>query len=210
MKKHWLLLLGFLIPLAIGANYTVFTDLKATGEFAVEGAVNLDGALVRVGGGSYATATGDGDLGVADALEVDGATRLDGALTVAGNITANGNLTGDGATVLSGMIASVSTTQGSRSLLAADSQKVITNDDAPATYTLPTSVAGLVYTVLVTTATTTYIDCAASDRIFGTNADGDRLSNATAGDTITLVGVGTSGTYNWYPLTKTGTWSDAN
>lgn len=49
--------------------------------------VQLNGGLVDVGGGTYATADGDNDLGVAGDLEVDGAIDGDGALTVAGAAT---------------------------------------------------------------------------------------------------------------------------
>lgn len=49
--------------------------------------VTIDGGLVDIGGGSYATANGDNDLGVAGDLEVDGATDLDGSLSVAGALT---------------------------------------------------------------------------------------------------------------------------
>lgn len=46
--------------------------------------VTIDGGLTDIGGGTYATANGDNDLGVAGDLEVDGAADLDGSLTVAG------------------------------------------------------------------------------------------------------------------------------
>lgn len=49
--------------------------------------ITLDGGLTNIGGGSYATADGDNDLGVAGDFEVDGATDLDGALAVAGAAT---------------------------------------------------------------------------------------------------------------------------
>jgi hypothetical protein len=42
--------------------------------------VQFDGGLTDVGGGSYSTADGDNDLGVAADLEVDGELELDGAL----------------------------------------------------------------------------------------------------------------------------------
>jgi len=56
-------------------------------DFDLTASFNIDGHMVDIGTGSYATADGDNDLGVAGDLEVDGATDLDGALDVDGNIT---------------------------------------------------------------------------------------------------------------------------
>jgi len=55
--------------------------------------VSIDGGMLDVGTGSYTTADGDNDLGVAGDLEVDGATDLDGALSVAGASTLASDLT---------------------------------------------------------------------------------------------------------------------
>ncbi len=43
-------------------------------------ALNIDGHMVDIGAGSYATADGDNDLGVAGDVEIDGALDLDGGL----------------------------------------------------------------------------------------------------------------------------------
>jgi hypothetical protein len=50
--------------------------------------------MVDIGAGSYATADGDNDLGVAGDLEVDGATDLDGVVSAAGDVTLVGDSTG--------------------------------------------------------------------------------------------------------------------
>ena len=56
-------------------------------------ALELDGGLVAIGSDpTGATATGDGDLIVQDALEVDGNTDLDGDLNVAGDIATSANI----------------------------------------------------------------------------------------------------------------------
>lgn len=47
--------------------------------------LSVNGGLTDIGGGSYATADGDNDLGIAGDLEVDKDTDLDGDLDVAGN-----------------------------------------------------------------------------------------------------------------------------
>ncbi|MBM5789968.1 hypothetical protein FJZ23_02700, partial [Candidatus Parcubacteria bacterium] len=61
------------------------------------GVMSFDGGLVVVGGAAGGnTATGDADLYVLDALEVDGATDLDGALSVANNTTLDGDLAVNG------------------------------------------------------------------------------------------------------------------
>lgn len=56
-------------------------------------ALNIDGHMVDIGTGSYATADADNDLGVAGDLEVDGATDLDGTLAVAGAATLASDVT---------------------------------------------------------------------------------------------------------------------
>jgi hypothetical protein len=57
--------------------------------------VQLDGGLVDIGGGSYANADGDNDLGVAGDLEVDGDGYVDGDFTVSGTCTGCGGASGD-------------------------------------------------------------------------------------------------------------------
>jgi hypothetical protein len=65
-------------------------DAVTTGVTIQVGSVSgldITGGLTDIGGGSYATANGDNDLGIAGDLEVDGTTDLDGALSIEGDLT---------------------------------------------------------------------------------------------------------------------------
>jgi hypothetical protein len=76
------------------------------------------------------------------------------------------------------------------------------------TLTLPTAAKGLNFCFYTGAAQTLYIDPAGTNQISHlTNAGGDRISNATAGDSVCLVGISTSA---WIPLGEVGTWADAN
>jgi len=55
--------------------------------------VQLDGGLTDVGGGSYATADGDNDLGVAADLEVDDELDVDGNVDIAGTTALGDDVT---------------------------------------------------------------------------------------------------------------------
>jgi len=77
------------------ALYLDLDEDAATGldiDVGATNGVSIDGGLVDIGTGTYATADGDKDLGVAGDLEVDGSTDLDGALAVAGNVDVTGTL----------------------------------------------------------------------------------------------------------------------
>lgn len=82
----------------IDANDAVTTGLDI--DVGSVSGVAIDGGLVDIGGGSYATADGDNDLGVAGDAEIDGALDVDGNATVAGTLgitgmtTVTGGLTG--------------------------------------------------------------------------------------------------------------------
>jgi hypothetical protein len=79
-----------------GVTYGADQDAKITWQ-AANAALELDGGLVVIGTDpTGATATGDGDLLVQDALEVDGAVDLDSTLDVAGAVTLTGALTSAG------------------------------------------------------------------------------------------------------------------
>jgi hypothetical protein len=80
-------------------SVTQFRSVNVQHNLDVDGTTDtddltVDGGLVDIGGGSYATADGDNDLGVAADLEVDGATDLDGTLAVAGAATFAGGVVG--------------------------------------------------------------------------------------------------------------------
>lgn len=64
------------IQLAVTGYTTQTTDLAF-----------FDGGLVDIGGGTYATADGDNDLGIDGDLEINGAVDADGTMNVAGNTT---------------------------------------------------------------------------------------------------------------------------
>jgi len=70
--------------ISVGSGWDYAADL--------DGPVTIDGGVTDIGGGSYATANGDNDLGVAGDLEVDGASDLDGTLNVAGAVTLQDDL----------------------------------------------------------------------------------------------------------------------
>ena len=92
------------------AIYLDANDAAGTGVTIAVGATggfNIGGGLTDIGGGSFAVANGDNDLGVAGDLEVDGVTQLDGALAADGGITVDtSNFTVNGTT---GAITSAST-----------------------------------------------------------------------------------------------------
>jgi len=86
------------------AVYIDANDAAGTGATIAVGAtggLNIGGGLTDIGGGTYATANGDNDLGVAGDLEVDGAIDADGNVAVAGSTALAGTLSVSGATTLS-------------------------------------------------------------------------------------------------------------
>lgn len=94
--------------------------------------------------------------------------------------------------------------------LVTETGKIFTNqgDGDGATITLPDAQDGLWYCFYTFAAQTFYVDPATGDQIHTlTNAAGDRISNATAGDSICLHAVDT--TY-WIPMQEVGTWADAD
>ena len=85
------------------AIYLDANDAVTTGVTIAVGSVsglNIGGGLTDVGGGTYATADGDNDLGVAADLEVDNTLDVDGDIDLDGdgfdvNITAGWSIVGD-------------------------------------------------------------------------------------------------------------------
>ena len=68
-------------------------EAVTTGVSILVGSVSglgIDGGLTDIGGGTYATADGDNDLGIEGDLEVNGAADLDGTVNVAGAVTLQG------------------------------------------------------------------------------------------------------------------------
>jgi cytoskeletal protein CcmA (bactofilin family) len=94
---------------AVTFNSTLDLDgnlTSGTGAITVADGLVVDGGLTDIGIGSYATANGDDDLGIAGDLEVDGSTDLDGAISIAGAIDANSTSDfGGNVTVSSGNLA---------------------------------------------------------------------------------------------------------
>jgi hypothetical protein len=78
------------------AIYLDADDAAGTGitiAVGATGGLTIGGGLTDIGVGTYATADGDNDLGVAGDLEVDGATDLDGALAISGAVTGGSTAT---------------------------------------------------------------------------------------------------------------------
>jgi cytoskeletal protein CcmA (bactofilin family) len=106
---------------AVTLNGTLDVDgnlSSGTGVLTITDGVLVDGGLTDVGGGSYGTADGDNDLGIAGDVEVEGTTQLDGVLDANSTSDFGGNVT-----VSSGNLAvsagSVSVTGGDVTLNAA-------------------------------------------------------------------------------------------
>lgn len=72
----------------LDANDTVTSGIDI--DLGSVSGMTIDGGLVDIGGGSYATANGDNDLGIAGDLEVDGAIDVDGAVDIAGALSVAG------------------------------------------------------------------------------------------------------------------------
>jgi hypothetical protein len=101
-------------------------------------------------------------------------------------------------------------------LFAVDERRTFTNNGAAGevTFTLPacSSVGdGFEVTFIVIASHIIYIAPDGADRIVPlTDADGDRISAGTSGDTITLVSRSTGGACRWYVIGCNGTWTDAD
>jgi len=202
-----------------GTN-TIMTIKNSTNGVLFDQVVDFDGtvdfsdatvpAFNATGGINSATAAfggGYGDTGIT--VTAAGNLSMNGGLVVDGNITANGNLTGDGASVFTGFIRDVSVCVSDQTLTGEMNGRVFYSENT-ITYLLPAAAGGDVYSFIVGSDTDTWVDCNASDRIFGTNGDGQRITSATQGETITLTCVQTGGTVNWYPIAEKGTWTDDN
>lgn len=175
------------------------------------------GARWVVGGSLDVASGGDLDIESGGALKIAGTqvtasaaelNTVDGA--TAGTATASKALVLDASSRATGLRAYVVDATTAVTLTAADSGKIYILGATSSTMTLPAAATGLIYTFCINDATTHYIDCASTDRIVGTNVDGDRISADAVGETVTLVGRGTSGTINWSVASMFGTWSDAN
>lgn len=135
-----------------------------------------------------------------------------GVVTATGNIIANGNITGDGATQLEGVIQRVQNHTEADTLTIAESLSTHTNSGAGGAIILSlpeaSTAIGVTYTLVVVTAQNLDINPDNGDTILvATNAAGDAIRCATAGDTITLMAVDAT---NWVVLGQTGTWADVN
>jgi hypothetical protein len=167
----------------MSTNYTVFTNLKATGAFAAEGAVAI---------------TGNATIGGTAA--VTGNTTVGGTLGVTGNTTVGGNLTVTGTLAAPGVV---------KLIELGDVTFEETSGEAVALYTLPEGAVLLKAYCVVTAA----FNSGDSDvLILGTTATDDALmasADITEGTPATyqkdawLVG-GEGGTAINAKLTKTG------
>jgi hypothetical protein len=134
-----------------------------------------------------------------------------GDTTQSGDYSLTGDLSQTGNTYLSGYLnysIDVQAVTTDTTMTAAQSGRYWSNQGATVTttLTLPSAAEGLWLCYYTYIAQQVYIDPASGDQIHHlTNAVGDRIGNATAGDSVCLVSVDT--TY-WVPLQETGTWSD--
>lgn len=197
--------------------------------------LTIDGGLADIGGGSYDTADGDNDLGVAGDVEIDGELELDGALDAdstanisgavelqstldvqGGDITLENDETisnsTDGRVVVNGDLGFktvVIDKAAAYTVTVAESGALFTNDGASGaiTFTLPSLAGGLRYCFTANDNQTVAVDPAASEQILSeTNAGGDQITSGAQFDVICLVGV----TDGWLPVETTGTWADAD
>ena len=140
-------------------------------------------------------------------VESGGALNVESGASV--NIAAGATLTNLGATTRR-----VITTATNLVLTAAESGAIVITTAVDINVTLPSTAAGLWYTILAGVASTTtgvQIDPAALDKIIGagvTPADNKDLINTPAtdvvGDAVTLVGDGADG---WYVVDVVGIWA---
>lgn len=131
-----------------------------------------------------------------------------------GAVEASKALIADANLALSGLRQKVETKTANYTVVAADSGKIIIANAVDLVFTLPATVAGLVFTFVVKAVSATTglsISPAAADKIMGngfTSADNKDAINTAAtdreGDMIQLVGDGVDG---WYVTGVIGTWA---
>jgi len=172
-----------------------------------------------------ATATNDGDLCAADAIEANGALDIGGASTLTGAVTMSSTLSVAGAITTSAAISGTDSLIAAVTLDATDCGKILFVTDAADgdAITLPATIAGCEYTFMfVGSDDGALIDISpnANDAAHGSctlaasvmelsgtdDADfGLTKSGANTGDTMTIMGDGTEG---WYVTTCTGIWAN--
>ncbi|MFH0809380.1 MAG: hypothetical protein V2A77_02745 [Pseudomonadota bacterium] len=170
---------------AAGHASTVIQGFYTSG---CEAALQADNGYVRVGTGS----TPDITLGD-DVLYVEGSAEFDGQVSIVRTITddADGMAQGDFSSAQS--VGTAITNAGAGGAMV---------------YNLPAAVAGLQYTFVVMAAQNMDINPDAADQILVlTNAVGDAIRSATAGNTVTLLAVDAT---NWVVVGEKGTWADVN
>ena len=178
------------------ADYTVFTNLKATGEIAAGGEAAVTGAAT-VGGAAAVT----GNATVGGGLDVIGNASVGGNLGVTGNLAVTGNIIVTGALTAPGAVKLIEL--GSIGFDAV-------SGEAAALYTLP---EGAVLIKAFCTVTETFDSGDGDVLILGTADSGDALmasaditetAAATYQKEAWLIG-GEEGTAILATLTKTGT-----
>lgn len=143
---------------------------------------------------------------VKGSLQVNDDAAVTDDLAVGGDLAVTGTLTG----VLGATTASVANYLTDTTLTAADSGLWITTSGAAAAFTLtmPEAEPGRAVCVANAEAYTVTLDPADGDLFLGiTNASGDAIANATAGDTVCAVAVDYT---EWAITGSRGTWVDAD
>ncbi len=158
----------------------------------------------------------DGD----DMFKVDatGAVTITGTLgvtdtaTFTGTIDANGAITGDGGAAIAGMLKVVTDDTNGKTITIAESGTVQTNAGAVGggIWDLPeaSTAIGQYYTIIVAAVQNLDVNPDNGDQILGlTDAAGDAVRSATAGDSLTLIAIDAT---NWVVVSVYGTWTDVD
>lgn len=183
----------------------VLTGPAISGTTTVSGPATFTDAVTASGG-----LTSSGTTVVSGTTTVSGPATFTNTVDMTGAVTASSGISGEGAGTLSGFLTVVLPETGDYTLTTADIGKTITSTGASAevTRTLPDDAPiGFHVCIANVEGYTVNVDPGASDIILGlTNAAGDRIQSAAAGDTVYAEAVTLT---QWVAVTR-GTWSDAD
>lgn len=209
-------------------------DISATGEAGQDiditntgGSVNVTATedtaaavYIRENGGTSGTVKihadqGEGEASIDILSDAGGITLTAGSgddILMASDLDVNEDIVGDGGGTISGMLWTVENHTAGDTLTIAEAGTVHTNSGAGEGIVLnlpeASTAIGVRYTFVTVTAQNLDINPDDADQILVlTNAAGDAIRNATAGNTVTLLAIDAT---NWVVIGEKGTWSDAN